>query len=130
MATAPQSQTDTRNPRSMETSDGSHRPPGSADVGGIPANLEHGLQDDGVGGTPATTEPMDADWPAQEAAAKGDVGDRDPETVEPKPTAERREPGHIDSALESLGEAISAPVREGSEEMSEDVSSEPGKPRR
>ena len=113
--------------RPMETTDGSHKPADGADVGGIPANLEHGLLDDDVVGTPSTTEPMDADWPAQEAAAKADLGDHDPETAEPQSTAERREPGPIDSALESLGEAISEPVREAAEEMSEDVS---GKPRK
>ncbi|MDB5850428.1 MAG: hypothetical protein JWP29_4180 [Rhodoferax sp.] len=112
--------------RPMETTDGSHQPADGADVGGIPANLQHGLfDDDAASGTPAAGEPLDADWSTQEAAAKGD---HEPDASTGKAPTERREPGHIDSALESLGEAISEPVREAAEEMWDTVDS--GKPRK
>ncbi|APW36053.1 hypothetical protein RD110_01555 [Rhodoferax koreense] len=110
--------TNTKPTRPMERTDGSNQPPSGADVGGVPTNLQHGLFEDDAAGAPAGADaPLDADWAAREAAAKGDT---DPDAGVAKP-AERREPGHIDSALESLGEAISDPVREAAEEVSNDT---------
>ncbi len=88
---------------------------------GGPQNPQHGLFDK------QADEPTDADWPVHEAAAKGDNA----AGAQPlQPAVERREPGHIDSALESLGEAISDPLREAAEELSNDVGKrpEPAKP--
>ena len=115
--------TTTGSTRPLEIDDGSHPPADGADVGGIPTTLQHGLTNDeqDTGATPIG-QPVDGDWKAREAAAKGDH-DASPGTSEG--TAERREPGHIDSALESLGEAISDPVREAAEQMSPDTGGRP-----
>lgn len=108
---------DNKPTRPLEDKDGSHQPADGADVGGMPTNLQHGLfDDDRSNGDVQPTEPLDADWTEQEAAAKGD---HDTGAITPQSGAERREPGHIDSALESLGEAITDPLREGSKEMSD-----------
>lgn len=111
-------ETSVKTTRPLENTDGSNQPPSGADVGGIPTNLQHGLFDQEAVSDPAgATAPLDADWAAREAAAQGDAKT----DVDAGKPAERREPGHIDSALESLGEAISDPVREAAEEVSNDT---------
>jgi hypothetical protein len=116
--------TTTGSTRPLEIDDGSHPPADGADVGGIPTTLDHGLtNDDADTGATPIGQPVDGDWTAREAAAQGD---HDPEHAQPASRAtERREPGHIDSALESLGEAISDPVREASEQMTNDTGGRP-----
>ena len=103
----------------LEIDDGSHPAPDAADVGGMPATLDHGLTNDDrdTGATPIG-QPTDADWASREASAEGDHGAGAGQAG--PATEHRREPGHIDSALESLGEAITDPIREASEEMSGD----------
>jgi hypothetical protein len=66
-------------------------------------------------------QPMDADWPDQEAAAEAD---RDVTPAHSSPAASRTEPGHKDSPMESLGKAITETVWDASGEA--DAADKPG----
>ncbi|MDB5896390.1 MAG: hypothetical protein JWQ88_3921 [Rhodoferax sp.] len=118
--------TTTNSTAPLEIDDGSHPARDASDVGGIPATLQHGLTNDDqdTGATPIG-QPTDADWANREAAAKGDHDPDAGQATTHHGAAERREPGHIDSALESLGEAITDPIREASEQMSNDSGGRP-----
>lgn len=68
-----------------------------------------------------TAQPMDADWPNQEAAAEAD---REVTPAHSSPAASRTEPGHKDSPMESLGKAITETVWDASGEA--DAADKPG----
>jgi hypothetical protein len=76
---------------------------------------------DDIKGPAPAAQPMDADWPDQEAAAEADWN------VTPahsSPAASRTEPGHKDSPMESLGKAITETVWDASGEA--DAADKPG----
>lgn len=113
----------------LATPDQRHRPQGAGDVGGQATTIDAGLArastspDDQPGISPANKpQPLDADWADREAAAREDGT----ETELPDSSGVKRSGVRVnddDNVLESLGKAITDPLRSASDD-------EPGLPRR
>ncbi len=101
--------------RPMETTDAAHQPRSTADVDGVPTNLQHGLLDAGQG-TRTPAEPVDGDWARRAAAGAADAWADADEEEDKRAKPGARPPTHIDNPLESLGKAITEPVRDASDE--------------
>lgn len=115
--------------RPLATPDQRHRPQGAGDVGGQASTIDAGLAQASTTGAgepaiePANKpQPVDADWADREAAAREDGT----ETELPDSAGVKRSGVRVnddDNVLESLGKAITDPLRSAAKD-------EPGTPGR